>query len=170
MDNNFLNEDIIESPISKSKVKQQMLALQDLGVELSRLTVAKLNKLDLPIILLDAVLLLQKISAHGALKRQRQYVAKLMRAIDCLELKQKLALINGDSLDANKILHQTERWRTELLESDDQLHHFLNTYKVIDIVMLRTLIRTVRREILLKQNKNYRNLFRMIKAIIEENR
>jgi len=67
---------------SKSARKRAYLALQKLGEELITLRDSDLRSLPLDEELLDAVLEAQTIKAHGALRRQKQYIGKLMGRID----------------------------------------------------------------------------------------
>ena len=71
-----------ESKPSKSARKREFLALQKLGEELIALSETELRQMGLEQNLLDAVLEAQLIKAHGALRRQKQYIGKLMRAVD----------------------------------------------------------------------------------------
>lgn len=71
---------------SKSARKRAYLALQKLGEELISLRDSDLRSLPLDEELLDAVLEAQSIKAHGALRRQKQYIGKLMGRIDDPEL------------------------------------------------------------------------------------
>jgi ribosome-associated protein len=70
---------------SKSARKRAYLALQKLGEELITLRDSELRSLPLDEELLDAVLEAQTIKAHGALRRQKQYIGKLMGRIDDAE-------------------------------------------------------------------------------------
>ena len=65
--------------VSKSQRKRDMHALQALGKTLIELPQEKLAKMDLPEPLRDAVMEARRISARGALRRQLQYVGRLMR-------------------------------------------------------------------------------------------
>lgn len=67
---------------SKSARKREYIALQKLGEELITLKESDLAKLDLDEGLLEAVMEARQIKAHGALRRQKQYIGKLMRHID----------------------------------------------------------------------------------------
>ena len=67
---------------SKSARKRAYLALQKLGEELITLRDSDLRSLPLDEELLDAVLEAKGIKAHGALRRQKQYIGKLMGRID----------------------------------------------------------------------------------------
>ncbi len=67
---------------SKSARKREHLALQKLGEELITIRRSDLDSLPLDDALRDAVREAGEIKAHGALRRQKQYIGKLMRNID----------------------------------------------------------------------------------------
>jgi ribosome-associated protein len=67
---------------SKSARKREYIALQKLGEELITLKVSDLDSLPLDDNLREAVLEARQMKAHGALRRQKQYIGKLMRHID----------------------------------------------------------------------------------------
>ena len=77
------NEEVeLIEPISKTKLKAEADAQQDIGVKLTTLPSNKLAQLDLPERLLDAIKEANRITSNGALRRQRQYIGTLMREID----------------------------------------------------------------------------------------
>lgn len=76
---------------SKSAKKREYLALQKLGEELITLKQSELEVLPLEDDLLEAVMEARKMKAHGALRRQKQYIGKLMRHIDPEPLLLELA-------------------------------------------------------------------------------
>ena len=67
---------------SKSARKREHLARQKLGEELIALRDADLRSLALDEDLFEAVVEARSIKAHGALRRQKQYIGKIMRHID----------------------------------------------------------------------------------------
>jgi len=67
---------------SKSARKRENIALQKLGEELITLKASDLDSLPLDDNLREAVLQAKQMKAHGALRRQKQYIGKLMRHID----------------------------------------------------------------------------------------
>ena len=72
---------------SKSAKKREYLALQKLGEELIRLKPSDLDSLPLDDDLREALAEAQKMTAHGALRRQKQYIGKLMRYVDAEPLR-----------------------------------------------------------------------------------
>ena len=71
-----------ESKPSKSARKREYIALQKLGEELISLRESDLRSMELDEDLLEAVLEAHSIKAHGALRRQKQYIGKIMRHLD----------------------------------------------------------------------------------------
>ncbi len=67
---------------SKSARKREHLALQKLGEELITVKRSDLDNLPLDDALREAVRDAREIKAHGALRRQKQYIGKLMRNVD----------------------------------------------------------------------------------------
>jgi ribosome-associated protein len=76
---------------SKSARKREYIALQKLGEELITLKVSDLDRLPLDDNLRDAVLEARQMKAHGALRRQKQYIGKLMRHIDPEPVRAEMA-------------------------------------------------------------------------------
>jgi ribosome-associated protein len=76
---------------SKSARKREYIALQKLGEELILLKQSDLDSLPLDDNLREAVMEAQQIKAHGALRRQKQYIGKLMRHIDPEPLRAEMA-------------------------------------------------------------------------------
>lgn len=67
---------------SKSERKREMTGLQDLAISMSKLPDGLLAKIPLPDELKQAILEYKKMTSHGAMRRQAQYLGKLMRDID----------------------------------------------------------------------------------------
>lgn len=156
-----------DQAVSKSEVKRQMTALQKLGEELVALPASKLDQLDLPEILRDAVNQAKRITAHGGLRRQMQYIGRLMRITDAQPIADQLTAWRGDSTEVIVEFHRMENWRTRLLADDAVLTEFVNAYPQSDAQRLRTLIRNARREAEAGQApKSSRALFKLIRALV----
>jgi len=157
-------EDPSELPVSKSQRKREMTALQDLGAELVKLSADRLGKLDLPEFLREALLEARRLSSHGALRRQMQYIGKLMRNVDSAPIAEQLAAIRGESAAAKAEFHAVERWRDRLLEDDQALTAWLAAHPSGDAQHARQLIRNARREQAEgKPPKSSRELFRFLR-------
>jgi ribosome-associated protein len=152
-------------PLSKTKRKAAMQALQDLGEELIALSSTRLAQLELPDFLLDAVKETQRTTAHGALARQKQYIGRLMREIDTAPIADQLERWKGSHQEENAHFHQLEKLRARLLEDDSALADYLHQHPHADIQQLRTLIRNARREAAAgKPPKSSRELFKLLRA------
>ena len=156
-----------ELQISKTRRKREMQELQDLGEELVALTPDKLAGLDLPMRLLDAVLDARRISKFGALRRQMQYVGRLMRDADADAIRSQLDVWKGTSVAETARLHAIERWRTRLIGDDLALGELLGQFPRADAQRLRALVRNVKREAAAKKPpKSFRELFHELRQII----
>lgn len=166
-----MNEYIDKTELQPSKTqrKLEMHALQALGKALTILPKQRLQQLGLPEKLLEAILEYQRIRSNGALKRQLQYIGRLMREVDPTPIREQLAIWQGTSDIHNAWLHRVENLRESLMTDDHALQMLLNTYPDADSQQLRTLIRNARKEKeAAKPPKHYRELFQTLKTIIPE--
>src|SRR5688500_7046060 len=100
---------------SKSERKRQSTDLQTLGEALIELPQNELDALPLPENLRDAVELARRITAHGGLYRQKQYIGKLMRKIDAEPIREAIeARRDRERVEAMRF-HRIEEWREKLL-------------------------------------------------------
>jgi ribosome-associated protein len=133
--------------ISKSQLKRESAALQDLGDELLKLSAEQLGRLDLPPELSEAVRLGRTITAHGGLRRQRKFIGKLLRGLDAEPIRAGLARIRNEGAAAARRLHQIERWRDLMLaEGDAAVNAFIAEHPEADRQKLRQLARDAHRE------------------------
>ncbi|EKM97395.1 ribosome biogenesis factor YjgA [Stutzerimonas degradans] len=132
---------------SKSQVKRELHALQELGERLTTLKPDLIERLPLSDALRKALADAPKHTAHIARKRHIQYIGKLMRGQDIDAI---LALV--DQLDAstrqyNERFHALERWRDRLIAGNDEtLEAFVTDYPDTDRQHLRGLIRHAQHE------------------------
>jgi len=78
---------------SKSARKREYLELQKLGEELLTVRESDLLDIELDEDLREAVLEARKIRSRGALRRQKQYIGKLMRRTDPAPIRDALARV-----------------------------------------------------------------------------
>lgn len=163
------HEDDQEQPLSKTRRKQQMHDLQDIGEQVAALSNDKLAELDLPERLLDAIHELRRINKFGAQRRQMQYIGKLMRDVETGPIIARLEAWSGVSAQHTAWLHRIERWRDRLLEDHDALTELLASHPDVDIQHLRALIRNAHKEKELnKPPKSYREIFQVLREIMPE--
>ena len=154
--------------ISKTKRKQQMLELQDLGEELVALSKDALKKTPMSDELREAIKEYQRIPTHGAHRRQMQYIGKIMRNEDTAPIIEKLKQLKGSSTAATALLHRIERYRTEMIAKDAAIPQFLSDFPSVEAQPLRALVRNARKEAeQAKPPKAYRELFQLIKTALE---
>lgn len=138
--------DTNDERVSKTRRKQEMHALQALGVALVGLPDAQLAAMQLPADLARAVREARSIASHEARRRQLQYIGRLMREIDPEPIRARLNDIEGSSAAATARHRRTEQWRVRLMEDDAALTDFAHEHPGADLQSLRTLIRNARRE------------------------
>lgn len=106
-----------EAP-SRSARKRQTQDVTDLGWQLVGLPEADLAAMPLSENVRDAVMTARRITAHGALARQRLYIGKLLRHEDVEPIRlalERRGLQNRQRLDREKSI---ERWRDRLLADE----------------------------------------------------
>lgn len=154
--------------VSKTQMKKQMNDLQALGMELTKLSSDTLKKIGLDEELFEAIATYKKITSNSALKRQAQFIGRLMRDTDPAPIEAYLAKLRGDNAAHNAFLQRVEQARTRLLVDDGAITQFMADFPQADAGKLRTLIRNTKKE--QEQNKppkNFRALFQEIKAVME---
>ena len=163
---NYYEDADVDLPISKTKLKREADAAQDIGKKLIDLSKDKLLKLSLPEALFDAVIEAKRLTANGAVRRQLQYLGRLMRDVDAAPILEQLQKWEGKNTEENAYFHGLERWRTRLLTQPGAVAEFLKTYPQVDIQQMRTLIRNAQREeAAQKPPKSSRELFKLIREV-----
>jgi len=107
---------------------------------------AQLQRIELPERLRDQIDLARRLSAREALRRQMQYIGRLMREADVEAIRARLAIITGQSEVAVGLMHRCERLREQLLSDDQALTEFLSKHREVDAQWLHGKIRAARRE------------------------
>lgn len=133
---------------SKSQRKRDSSDLQDLGEALIGLPENELEALPLPEILRDAVMLARRITAHGGLYRQKQYIGKLMRKFDAEPIRAAIMQRHErEKLDALRF-RRVEQWRDRLIADGPTVIQILRDEHAIELdeKMLTGLIARARHE------------------------
>tara|TARA_B100001059_G_C17662438_1_gene490140 strand:- start:14 stop:598 length:585 start_codon:yes stop_codon:yes gene_type:complete len=157
---------------SKTQVKRELHALQDLGQRLTTLKPDLLNKLPLTDALRKALEEAPKHTANSAKKRHVQFIGRLMRDQDIEAILTLLDQLDASTRQYNERFHGLERWRDRLIAGDDAiLEKFVIEYPETDRQHLRNLIRQAQHE--LAQNKApaaSRKIFKYIRELDETQR
>ena len=155
--------------VSKTQMKKQMNDLQALGMELTKLSSDTLKKIGLDEDLFEAIATYKKITSNSALKRQAQFIGRLMRDVDPEPIRTFLAKLKGENRAHNAFLQRVEQMRERLIADDAALTEFAAAHPQADISAIRTLIRNTRKEKeQSKPPKNFRALYQELKAVMEE--
>ena len=153
---------------SKTQRKKQMNELQALGERLVTLNAAQLDGIGLPEDLRTAVADAQGIPGRESRRRQLQYIGRLMREVDAQPIREKIAAWDGLSREHAAKLHAIERWRERLLDDEAAIEELLRERPGADSRRLRSLTRNARAEReAARQPKSYRELFRLLRDILE---
>jgi len=157
---------------SKTRLKQQSHDLQKLGMALADLSDARLQRLELPERLFDAIVQYRNTRSHEGRRRQLQFVGKLMREVDDAPLREAVAESRLGSARDSLLLHQAEAWRDELLADDEALTRWMHEHADCDAQRLRSLVRAARREAALppeqRNPRSLRELFQFIRPLLSE--
>lgn len=118
-----------------------------------------------------AITLANKIrNKHEGFRRQRQFVAKLVRQADPEPIIEALNKIKNLHAQETVKLHLAEQWRERFMsQGNDAVQAFIDQYPGIDIQRLRQTLRLALKEKAAnKPPKYYRELFQIVKEQITD--
>lgn len=160
-----------DEPPSKTQLKKQMHALQDLGAELVAMNEDQLTAMALPDTLHDAVIEAKGITKFEARRRQLQYIGKLMRTVDPGPIRMRIDVWKATSREHTSQLHLIERWRERLLADEGALGELLSAYPHANAQRLRTLVQNTQGERHANRPpRSYRALFQLLRDTLEQGR
>ncbi|WP_420467348.1 ribosome biogenesis factor YjgA [Panacagrimonas sp.] len=160
---------------SKTQVKQQMLDLQEIGVELLKLSGAQLANVPMDDRLRAALREHGRMPTREAKRRHMQFIGRLLRETDAEPARQ--ALIDIRTGEARVLAH-AERWREDLLAADTAMTDWIARYPHSQIQPLRNLVRKARRELaelealqpeggaLRSKSRAYKELFQVLRGVL----
>lgn len=158
-----------EAP-SKSARKREMTALQKIGEELVGLSNRELDRIPINNEKLQhAVLEARRIRSNSGLRRQLQYIGKLMRNIDPQPLTDALQALHQNHQQETDAFHQIEVHRDQLLTgTNDAIEAILPAYPQADRQHLRQLVKQHQREERAnKAGAASRKIFRYLKTLAD---
>ena len=159
------DQDLPDRP-SKSQRKRDAHVLQDIGTQLVALSAEQIKRIDMPENLRIAITEAQRTRSHEGLRRQMQYVGKVMRGVDTGPLTEALDVIRGLSAAAVAREHMLERMRERLMADEQVLGDIAAQWPGADLTRLRTLRRNALRE--REQNRPpraFREIFRELRQL-----
>lgn len=156
---------------SRSQQRREALDILELGERLVALTAAQLARLPVPDELLPHIRETQRITSHGARKRQLAFLAKQMRRQDDEALDAIRDALGKDGEAARRetaAMHRVEALRDALLgdDGDAAMTALLDEYPHADRQKLRQLVRNTHDE--RKRNKPphaFRELYRELREL-----
>lgn len=140
----FEDEDLI----SKSQLKRESHALQDMGSQLVEMPEGQLSKFELPENLRDAIYEARRLKNREGKRRQLQYIGKLMRTADISFIQKTLDMMDHQSQTYRQHFQQLENWRDRLIsEGATAIEALIEMYPQADRQQLRNLQRQASREL-----------------------
>ncbi len=156
--------------VSKSQRKREADDVLALGEKMITLNQEELAQIHMDDELRDALEEAQRIKSNSALKRQKHYIAKIMRGLadDTLAAQVERVLHKDDIYNAQ--FKRMEKWRDSIIENGDKgINDFLAEYPQADRSHLRQLVRNAAKE--KKNNKPpaaYRQIFKYIRDVMDQ--
>lgn len=165
-DNHYDSDDL---PKSKTQVKKEMHALQDLGKRLTELRPDQLAKIPISPDLQKAIEESRRIKQREATRRHLQYIGKLMRDEDIEAIQHGVDLFDSSSKAFAQLIHGVEHWRERLIaEGNDALTAYLDEHPQADVQHLRQLVRNAVKDADNEKNTGAaKKLFRYLKSIVD---
>jgi ribosome-associated protein len=153
---------------SRSQVKREHRALQDLAERLLALPRAELERLRLSEATWVAIDETARIRDPRALRRHYKRIANLLEREDPEPIAALTAAREALARQTSARHHETERWRERLIEEGDAaLGELLARYPTSDRQHLRALVRAARRDRDQGRPEGPRRLFRAIRDLVE---
>ena len=166
---------------SRTELKKESTGLQKLGEALLTLRSDLFDRLALPENLVTALAELKRITNFEGRRRQLQYVGKLMRQLEPdvqQAIRDALEEQRSGSAQQTLALHAVEKWRDDLIASDDALQSWLQAHPGTDVQQLRALIRQARKDGAPTQDevskgqaprrgRAYREIFQIVRDALE---
>ncbi len=161
------NDSEDDSKKSKSQLKREMTALQELGEALTKLTDRDLRRVPLDDDLKEQILKARSIHQREGRRRQLQYIGKLMRTIDCTPIETALQRMAAGNRAEARQFHALEDLRDQLVaNAGGALEKVLGAYPQVDRQHLRQLMRNAQREQAAgKPPASARKLFRYLREL-----
>lgn len=156
---------------SKSQIKREMHALQDLGKQMLDLGDDQLATLPISETLKAAILESRRIRQNEARRRHLQYIGKVIRNEDDPDaLRRAVEAFDAGSEEHTRRHHLAERWRDRLVEEGNAaVAPFVEHCPTTDVQHLRNLLRNAQKDVKTGKNTGQgRKLFRYLRECIDE--
>lgn len=161
---------------TRTDLKRESTELQKLGEELLTLRADFMARLDLPEKLVEAVAECKRITNFEGIRRQMQFIGKLMRKLENSQhdaIRAAIAEQHMPSAKETMLLHQAEQWRDRLVADDDALGHWITLSPSTDSQNLRALVRQARKDakpekpgLAPRHGRAYRDIFQLVREAL----
>jgi ribosome-associated protein len=161
---------------TRTDLKRESTELQKLGEDLLTLRADFIARLDLPEKLVDAVAECKRITNFEGIRRQMQFIGKLMRKLEDSkhdEIRAALVEQHMPSAKDTLLLHQAEQWRDRLVADDDAVGQWITMFPSTDSQNLRALVRQARKDavpekpgLAARHGRAYRDIFQMVREAL----
>ena len=158
---------------TRTDLKRESTELQKLGEDLLTLRADLMTRLELSDKLVDAVAEAKRISNFEGLRRQMQFIGKLMRLLSPEKLQEVRSALEEQHIPSAQetlLLHQAETWRDRLVADDDALGQWLNLCPSTDSQNLRALVRQARKDAkpekpgqAARHGRAYRDIYQLVR-------
>lgn len=157
--------------VSKSELKRDMLELQALGEAIVKLSTGQFATIPLEDeTLAEAIHTARRITHREGLRRQMQYIGKLMRKTDTDAIALAYKKLQDGRKEQAQQFHQLEQWRDQLVESGPKaVEEVMSKYPQADRQHLRQLVMQADKE--KSRNKPpaaARKLFKYLRELAED--
>ncbi len=161
---------------TRTDLKRESTELQKLGEDLLTLRADFITRLDLPEKLVDAVAECKRITNFEGIRRQMQFIGKLMRKLEDSkhdEIRAALEEQHRPSAENNLVLHQAEQWRDRLIADEDAMGEWMTLCPSTDSQNLRALVRQARKDakpekpgLAARHGRAYRDIFQLVREAL----
>ncbi|MCK5542548.1 MAG: DUF615 domain-containing protein [Desulfobacterales bacterium] len=132
---------------SKTKKKKEAEELQRLALELNKLSVPQLQRIEIPENLRTALIEGKSITSNVAGRRHRQFIGALMRDVNPESIRLALIQAEGEIPVEFEAAKETRIWIDRLLTGDlAEMENLLCEFPGIDRQRLRQLVRNIKKE------------------------
>ena len=143
----YQEDDDIDYGPSKSELKREKQALQDLGKQIAELPKGHYVRIPLSDAMAEAMALYKRLKSHEAKRRQLQFIGKHMHTEDLDAIRAVFDQIDNESRLFRQHFARLEEMRDQLLEQgDDALAAVLAEFPHLNRQELRQLMRQAARE------------------------
>ena len=146
-ENDLPDDDDVDYGPSKSELKREKQALQNLAKKIIELPKGHYVRIPLSQDMRDAMALYKRLKHNEAKRRQLQYIGKHMHTEDLAAVNNAFTQLENESRLFRQHFHKLEQMRDALIENgDDALGDVLEEFPHLNRQEIRTLIRQALKE------------------------